>query len=197
MPIPTAPGPTARILPRGSPSRPGPPRASVPEMDSVFLERGGQREPHRAPSQDRRDRRDRQRPGFYRQPGGSRLRHHPAAAFRQYRCERRQRHFSGAGELHVERRPRGGSPCPANTGGTANGPVGYTVAANVCASQRTGAISVTSYTLRQQFQIIQDGSPGNFATSTTSVTVPPAGVTGNQIQRDHRRPVAPGAPPWT
>ena len=70
---------------------------------------------------------------------------------------------------------------PANTGGTTNGPVGYTVAANVCASQRTGAISVTSYTLRQQFQVIQDGSPGGFATSLTSVTVPPAGVTGSTV----------------
>jgi uncharacterized protein (TIGR03437 family) len=70
---------------------------------------------------------------------------------------------------------------PANTGGTTNGPVGYTVAANVCAPQRSGAVSVTSFTVSQQFQINQDGSPGNFATSTTSVTIPPAGVTGNQI----------------
>ena len=70
---------------------------------------------------------------------------------------------------------------PPNTGGTTNGTVNYTVAASGCATQRTGAISVTSYTASQQFQINQDGSPGNFAISPTSATVPPAGVTGNTI----------------
>ena len=68
---------------------------------------------------------------------------------------------------------------PPNTGGTTNGTVSYTVAASGCATQRSGAISVTSYTASQQFQIYQDGAPGNFAISPTSVTVPPAGVTGS------------------
>ena len=66
---------------------------------------------------------------------------------------------------------------PPNTGGTTNGTVNYTVAANPCATQRSGAITVTSYTASQQFQINQDGAPGNFAISATSATVPPAGVT--------------------
>jgi uncharacterized protein (TIGR03437 family) len=70
---------------------------------------------------------------------------------------------------------------PGNTGGTTNGAVSYTVAANGCATGRTGAISVTSYTASQQFQIIQDGSPANFATSPTSLTIPPAGVTGSVV----------------
>jgi len=72
---------------------------------------------------------------------------------------------------------------PPNTGGTAttNGTVNYTVAATNCATQRSGAISVKSYTASQQFQISQDGAPGNFAISSTSATVPPAGVTLNTI----------------
>jgi uncharacterized protein (TIGR03437 family) len=70
---------------------------------------------------------------------------------------------------------------PYNTGGTTNGTVGYTVAANACAPQRIGPVSVTSFTASQQFQISQAGSPGNFATSPTSVTVPPAGVTGGIV----------------
>jgi uncharacterized protein (TIGR03437 family) len=71
---------------------------------------------------------------------------------------------------------------PYNTGGTTNGTVNYTVAASGCATQRSGAISVASYTANQQFQISQAGSPGNFAiTSPTSVTVPPAGVTGGIV----------------
>jgi uncharacterized protein (TIGR03437 family) len=72
---------------------------------------------------------------------------------------------------------------PPNTGGTAttNGAVSYTVAASGCATQRSGAVSVTSYTASQQFQIYQDGSPGNFAVSPTTFTVPPAGVTLNTI----------------
>jgi uncharacterized protein (TIGR03437 family) len=70
---------------------------------------------------------------------------------------------------------------PPNTTGTGNGTVSYTVAASGCATQISGAISVTSYTANQQFQINQDGSPSNFAISSTSATVPPAGVTGNII----------------
>ena len=71
---------------------------------------------------------------------------------------------------------------PYNTVGSGNGNVNYTVAASGCATQRTGAISVISYTASQQFQISQDGSPGNFAISSpTSVTVPPAGVTGGIV----------------
>ena len=70
---------------------------------------------------------------------------------------------------------------PNNTGGTTNGTVSYTVAANACAPQRIGPVSVTSFTASQQFQISQAGSPGNFATSPTSVTVPAAGVTGGII----------------
>jgi uncharacterized protein (TIGR03437 family) len=70
---------------------------------------------------------------------------------------------------------------PYNTGGAGNGTVSYTVAASGCATQRTGAISVTSYTASQQFQISQDGAPGNFAISATSATVPPAGVTGSIV----------------
>jgi len=65
---------------------------------------------------------------------------------------------------------------PSNTGGTANGAVNYTVAANPCATQRSGAVSVTSYALSQQFQITQDGAPGNFSISPSSAMVPPAGV---------------------
>jgi uncharacterized protein (TIGR03437 family) len=68
-----------------------------------------------------------------------------------------------------------------NSSGTANGTVNYTVAASGCAAVRSGAIPVTSYGVTQQFQISQDGSPGNFAISPTSLTVPPAGVTGNTI----------------
>jgi len=67
---------------------------------------------------------------------------------------------------------------PPNTGGTGNGTVNYTVAASGCATARSGAIPVTSYTASQQFQINQDGSPGNFAVSPASVTIPPAGVAG-------------------
>jgi uncharacterized protein (TIGR03437 family) len=70
---------------------------------------------------------------------------------------------------------------PPNTGGTTNGTVNYTVAASGCATQRIGAVSVASYTANQQFQIYQDGAPGNFAISPTSATVPPAGVTGGII----------------
>ena len=72
---------------------------------------------------------------------------------------------------------------PPNTGGTAttNGSVNYTVAASNCVTQRSGAISVTSYTASQQFQISQDGAPGNFAISSTSATVPPAGATLNTV----------------
>jgi hypothetical protein len=70
---------------------------------------------------------------------------------------------------------------PAGTGGTTNGTVDYTVAASGCATQRSGAVSVTSYTANQQFQISQAGAPGNFAISPTSATVPPAGVTGSTI----------------
>ena len=70
---------------------------------------------------------------------------------------------------------------PSGTGGTTNGTVNYTVAASGCATQRTGAVAVTSYSASQQFQINQDGSPGNFAISSTSATVPPAGVTLNRI----------------
>jgi len=70
---------------------------------------------------------------------------------------------------------------PYNTGGTTNGAVSYTVAANACATPRTGSIPVTSFTASQQFQIGEDGSPGNFAISPTSIAVPPAGVTGNTI----------------
>jgi uncharacterized protein (TIGR03437 family) len=66
---------------------------------------------------------------------------------------------------------------PYGTGGTTNGTVNYTVAASGCATQRSGAISVTSYTVSQQFQINQDGAPGNFAISPASATVPPAGAT--------------------
>jgi uncharacterized protein (TIGR03437 family) len=66
---------------------------------------------------------------------------------------------------------------PYNTGGTTNGTVNYTVAASGCATQRSGAIPVTSFTASQQFQINQDGSPGNFSISSTSATVPPAGAT--------------------
>jgi uncharacterized protein (TIGR03437 family) len=66
---------------------------------------------------------------------------------------------------------------PYGTGGTGNGTVNYTVAASGCATQRTGAISVTSYSASQKFQINQDGAPGNFAISATSATVPPAGAT--------------------
>jgi hypothetical protein len=58
-----------------------------------------------------------------------------------------------------------------------NGTVNYTVAASGCATQRTGAVSITSYSASQLFQINQDGAPGNFAISSTSATVPPAGVT--------------------
>jgi uncharacterized protein (TIGR03437 family) len=67
---------------------------------------------------------------------------------------------------------------PPNTSGTGNGTVNYTVAASGCATQRSGPVTVTSYTATQQFQIYQDGAPGNFAISPTSATVPPAGVTG-------------------
>jgi uncharacterized protein (TIGR03437 family) len=67
------------------------------------------------------------------------------------------------------------------TTGTANGTVNYTVAPSGCAAVRSGAIPVTSYGVTQQFQISQDGSPGNFTISPTSLTVPPAGVTGNTI----------------
>jgi uncharacterized protein (TIGR03437 family) len=70
---------------------------------------------------------------------------------------------------------------PPNTSGTTNGTVNYTVAANACATPRTGSIPVTSFTASQQFQISEDGSPGNFAISPTSIAVPPAGVTGNTI----------------
>ena len=70
---------------------------------------------------------------------------------------------------------------PNNTGGPTNSTVNYTVAASGCATQRSGAISVTSFTANQQFQINQDGSPGNFSISRTSATVPPAGVTLNTI----------------
>jgi uncharacterized protein (TIGR03437 family) len=70
---------------------------------------------------------------------------------------------------------------PYNTKGTGDGTVSYTVAANPCATQRNGAIPVTSYTVSQQFQINQDGSTSNFAISPTSATVPPAGATGNTI----------------
>lgn len=72
---------------------------------------------------------------------------------------------------------------PPNTGGaaTTNSAVSYTVAANPCATQRAGAITVASYTASQQFQISQDGAPGNFAISSTSATVPPAGVTLNTV----------------
>jgi len=49
---------------------------------------------------------------------------------------------------------------PYGTGGTTNGTVNYTVAASGCATQRTGAISVTSYSASQQFQINQDGASG-------------------------------------
>jgi uncharacterized protein (TIGR03437 family) len=81
---------------------------------------------------------------------------------------------------------------PPNTGGTTNGTVNYTVAANPCATQSTGAVSVTAYAASQQFQIYQDGSPGNFAISPPSATIPPAGVTLNTIN------VATGAGcPWT
>jgi uncharacterized protein (TIGR03437 family) len=66
---------------------------------------------------------------------------------------------------------------PYNTGGTTNGTVNYTVAASGCATQRSGAISVASYSASQQFQINQDGAPGNFSISSTSATVPPAGAT--------------------
>jgi uncharacterized protein (TIGR03437 family) len=52
---------------------------------------------------------------------------------------------------------------PYNTGGTTNGTVNYTV--------------VASYSANQQFQINQDGAPGNFSISSTSATVPPAGAT--------------------
>ncbi len=71
---------------------------------------------------------------------------------------------------------------PSGTSGTAtaNGTVNYTVGANPCATQRTGAVSVTSFTAKQQFQISQDGSPGNFTISPTSFAVPP-GVTGGII----------------
>jgi uncharacterized protein (TIGR03437 family) len=65
--------------------------------------------------------------------------------------------------------------------GTTSGTVNYTVASNPCATQRTGAVSVISFTVNQQFQIIQDGYSGNFAISPTSATVPPAGVTGGII----------------
>jgi len=70
---------------------------------------------------------------------------------------------------------------PPNTRGTTNGTVGYTVAANACAIERTGAVTVTSYTASQQFQITQAGAPGNFSISPTSATVPPAGATLNTI----------------
>ena len=70
---------------------------------------------------------------------------------------------------------------PYNTGGTTNGTVNYTVAASGCATQRTGAITITSFTASQQFQISQTGAPGNFAISPTSATIPPAGVTGGII----------------
>jgi uncharacterized protein (TIGR03437 family) len=66
---------------------------------------------------------------------------------------------------------------PYTTGGPTNSTVNYTVAASGCATQRSGAISVTSFTASQQFQINQGGSPGNFSISSTSATVPPAGVT--------------------
>jgi uncharacterized protein (TIGR03437 family) len=75
----------------------------------------------------------------------------------------------------------GWTTVPYNTGGTGNGTVSYTVAASGCATQRAGAVSVTSYTANQQFQISQDGAPGNFAISATSATVPPAGVTGSIV----------------
>jgi uncharacterized protein (TIGR03437 family) len=70
---------------------------------------------------------------------------------------------------------------PYNTGGPTNSTVNYTVAASGCATQRSGAISVTSFTASQQFQINQGGAPGNFSISSTSATVPPAGVTLNRI----------------
>ncbi len=70
---------------------------------------------------------------------------------------------------------------PYNTGGTTNGTVNYTVAASGCATQRSGAISVTSYSASRQFQVSQDGAPGNFSISPASATVPPAGVTLNTI----------------
>jgi uncharacterized protein (TIGR03437 family) len=72
---------------------------------------------------------------------------------------------------------------PSNIGGaaTTSGAVPYTVAASGCASQRSGAISVTSYTANQQFQISQDGAPANFTVSSPSATVPPAGVTLNTV----------------
>jgi len=81
---------------------------------------------------------------------------------------------------------------PPNTGGTTNGTVGYNVAASGCATQRTGVVSVTSYTANQQFQIYQSGSPDNFAISPASATVPPAGLTLGTIN------VATGAGcPWS
>jgi uncharacterized protein (TIGR03437 family) len=68
-----------------------------------------------------------------------------------------------------------------NTGGTTNGTVGYTVAPNGCATELSGAVSVTSFTASQQFQIYQDGSPDNFAISPASATIPPAGTTGGIV----------------
>jgi uncharacterized protein (TIGR03437 family) len=66
---------------------------------------------------------------------------------------------------------------PPIASGTTNGAVNYTVAANPCATARTGAVSVTGGTANQQFQVNQDGSPGNFSISATSTTVPPVGAT--------------------
>jgi uncharacterized protein (TIGR03437 family) len=70
---------------------------------------------------------------------------------------------------------------PTSGTATTNGTVSYTVAASGCATERSGSISVTSYTANQQFQIYQDGAPSNFAVSPTSVTVPAAGVTVGTI----------------
>jgi len=152
-----APGPTARILPRGSP------HVAVPQghrfrSGRVLLERGGQHWPHRAPSQDQRDRRDRQRPGFYRQPDGSNLRPYPAAAFRQYRCERRQRHFFRCRQTaHGSAAARGGSRCLLIPAAQPR-PLGYTVAANVCASKRTARSPSRGYALRRH--CVADGAIG-------------------------------------
>jgi len=78
----------------------------------------------------------------------------------------------------------------APTSGTGNGPVSYTVAANVCSDGRSGAIAVQSGSNTgplAQFKISQDGSPDNLTLAPSTLSVPDTGadngrfniVTGN------------------
>jgi uncharacterized protein (TIGR03437 family) len=66
---------------------------------------------------------------------------------------------------------------PANTTGTGNGQVNYSVAPNTCVDPRSGTITVTGQP-NQLFTLNQDGSPGNLTLTPASLTAPAAGTTG-------------------